>query len=231
MAQNNPDKLRELIEPIMEQKTNETINDLANGTISPKVQFLMFNELADVQPITLSEMPEGYLVSGNLRIGYMLKTFLIKRIDTFRNECFDKIRTGEPDEVKEGLRNLFKLSMLIMLCGAAKDVLIDLLYGRQIILKDTVINNALGLFGVTKYQMYKAREDGWSGFASSFIPPVFAIWSDLGRDMADDFLTVKGKDLKDYEVLKGAPILGRFYYWWFGGGRTKEENKKNKKLR
>ena len=231
MAQNDPEKLKALIEPIMEQNTNETVADLAEGKITDNIKFLMFNELADVQPITLSEMPEGYLLGGNWRIMYMLKTFAVKRIDTFRNECFDKIRSKEPEQVKEGLQNLFRLAMLMMLCGAAKDVLIDLLYGRQIILKDTVINNALGLFGVTKYQMYKAREDGWSGFASSFIPPVFAIWSDLGRDMADDFLTVKGKDLKDYEVLKGAPILGRFYYWWFGGGRTKEENKKNKKLR
>lgn len=231
MAKNSPEKLKELIEPIMEQKTSEVVNDLAEGKITPNVQFLVYNELADVQPITLSEMPEGYLAGGNWRIMYMLKTFMVKRIDTFRNECFDKIRSGQPEEVKKGLKNLFSLAMLIMLCGAAKDTLIDLLYGRKIVLKEMVQNNVLGLIGITKYQLYKAREDGWGGFASSFIPPVFGIWSDLGRDMSDDFLTAKGKDLKDYEVLKGIPLVGRFYYWWFGGGRTKEEKKKKKKLK
>lgn len=231
MAIKNPAKLKELIEPIMEQNTGETVADLAEGKITPNVQFLMFNELADVQPITLSEMPEGYLVGGNYRSLYMLKTFMVKRIDTFRNECFDKIRSGQPEEVKKGLQNLFSLAMLMMLCGAAKDTLIDLLYGRRINVTDMVVNNALGLFGITKYQLYKARDDGWGGFASSFIPPVFAVWSDLGRDMSDDFLTAKGKDLKDYEVLKGIPLVGRFYYWWFGGGRTKEEKKKKKKLK
>lgn len=231
MAQNDPAKLKELIEPIMEQKTGETVNDLAEGKITPNVQLLVFNELADVQPITLSEMPEGYLAGGNWRIMYMLKTFMVKRIDTYRNECFDKIRSGQPEEVKKGLQNLFSLAMLIMLCGAAKDALIDLLYGRKIVLKEMVQNNALGLIGITKYQLYKAREDGWGGFISSFIPPAFGIWSDLGRDLSDDFLSAKGKDLKDYEVLKGTPILGRFYYWWFGGGRTKEEKKKKKKLK
>lgn len=231
MAQNDPAKLKELIEPIMEQKTGETVNDLAEGKITPNVQLLVFNELADVQPITLSEMPEGYLAGGNWRIMYMLKTFMVKRIDTYRNECFDKIRSGQPEEVKKGLQNLFSLAMLIMLCGAAKDALIDLLYGRKIVLKEMVQNNVLGLIGITKYQLYKAREDGWGGFISSFIPPAFGIWSDLGRDLSDDFLSAKGKDLKDYEVLKGTPILGRFYYWWFGGGRTKEEKKKKKKLK
>lgn len=231
MAKNNPAKLKELIEPIMEQKTAETVADLAEGKITFNVKFLMYNELADVQPITLSEMPEGYLVGGNYRSLYMLKTFMVKRIDTFRNECFDKIRSGQPEEVKKGLQNLFSLAMLMMLCGAAKDAIIDLLYGRKINLKDMVVNNALGLFGITKYQLYKARDDGFGGFMSSFIPPVFAVWSDLGRDMSDDFLTAKGKDLKDYEVLKGIPLVGRFYYWWFGGGRTKEEKKKKKKLK
>ena len=231
MAIKNPAKLKELIEPIMEQNTGETVADLAEGKITFNVKFLVYNELADVQPITLSEMPEGYLSGGNWRIMYMLKTFMVKRIDTYRNECFDKIRSGQPEEVKKGLQNLFSLAMLMMLCGAAKDTLIDLLYGRRINVTDMIVNNALGLFGITKYQLYKARDDGWGGFASSFIPPVFAVWSDLGRDMSDDFLTAKGKDLKDYEVLKGIPLVGRFYYWWFGGGRAKEEKKKKKKLK
>lgn len=228
MAKTNEETLRARIEPIMEQETAQTIEDIKNGEISDNVKLLMFNELADMQPISLSEMPEWYLTSGNGRVMYMLKTFMLKRIDIFRNECFDKIKTGQ---TKEGLQNLFKLASLMILCGASKDAIIDLMFGRKTDLGDTFVNNALGLFGFTKYQLYKARDEGFEGFASSFIPPLFAFWGDLGRDVSKKLFSKNGKDIKDFEIWKGVPIVGRFYYWWLGGGHTKEQKKHKKKLK
>lgn len=229
MANNNEAELRARIEPIMEQETDQTIEDIKNGVISENVKLLMFNELADMQPIALSEMPEWYLTSGNGRVFYMLKTFMLKRLDIFRNECFDKIRNGE---VKTGMQNLFKLSILMMLFGASKDAIIDMLFGRDFDLTDTMVNSFLGLFGISKYSLYKARDEGFSGFASSFIiPPVFASTSDLLSDIYKSLFSQKGKDVSDYEIWKGLPLIGRFYYWWFGGGRTKLEKKNKNKLK
>ena len=225
MAVEDEAALRERIEPIMEEQTDSTIEDIKEGKISDNVKLLMFNELADMQPIALSEMPEYYLTSGNGRVLYMLKTFMLKRIDIFRNECFDKIRAGQ---TKEGIQNLFRLASLMILCGVSKDAIIDMMFGRRIILNDTIVNNVLGLFGVTKYQLYKARDEGFEGFAASFIPPLFSMWTDIGRDISKNLFSDKGKDLMDFEVFKGVPLVGRFFYWWFGGGRTKENNKKNK---
>ena len=227
MAENNEAKLRERIEPILENETDETIEDIKAGNISENVKLLMFNELADMQPIALSEMPEYYLTSGNGRVLYMLKTFMLKRIDIFRNECFDKIKSGN---TKEGVQNLFRLAALMIFCGTTKDAIIDMLFGRKFHLDDMIVNNVLGLFGLTKYQLYKARDEGFEGFASSFIPPLFAMWADLGRDVSKKLFSKNGKDLKDFEIWKGVPLVGRFYYWWFGGGRAKED-KKNKKAR
>ncbi len=221
--------LRERIAPVMEMETDQTIEDIKNGVISENVKLLMFNELADVQPIALSEMPEWYLTSGNGRVFYMLKSFALKRIDIFRNECFDKIRNGQ---VKEGLQNLFRLAMLMMICGASKDMLIDLLYGRDVELSETFINNLLGLTGiVNKYSLYKLRDEGFSGILSAQIPPIFPLYSDLVGDVYKSLFTKKGKDVSDYEVWKGLPLIGRFYYWWWGGGRTKLEKKEKKKLK
>ena len=227
MAENDEVKLRERIEPVLENETDETIEDIKAGNISENVKLLMFNELADMQPIALSEMPEYYLTSGNGRILYMLKTFMLKRIDIFRNECFDKIKDGN---TKEGVQNLFRLAALMIFCGTAKDAVIDMLFGRKFHLDDMIVNNVLGLFGLTKYQLYKARDEGFEGFASSFIPPLFAMWADLGRDVSKKLFSKNGKDLKDFEIWKGVPVAGRFYYWWRGGGRAKED-KKNKKAR
>lgn len=237
MAKNNEAELRARIEPVMEQETVQTIEDIKNGIISDNVKLLMFNELADVQPIALSEMPEWYLTSGNGRVLYMLKTFMIKRWDIFRNECYDKI--FKEKKVREGIQNLFRLSVLMMLCGASKDAIIDMMFGRDFDVTDTMVNNFLGLFGLSKYTLYKTRDEGFSGFAASFaVPPVFALYSDLLSDIYKSLFRKKGKGfnkkgkaIKDYEVWKGVPLGGRFYYWWLGGGKTKQERKKKKKLK
>ena len=229
MANTDEAALRERIAPVLEMETDQTIEDIKNGVISENVKLLMFNELADVQPIALSEMPEWYLTSGNGRVFYMLKSFALKRIDIFRNECFDKIRNGQ---VKEGLQNLFRLAMLMMICGASKDMLIDLLYGRDVELSETFINNLLGLTGIiNKYSLYKLRDEGFSGILSAQIPPIFPLYSDLVGDVYKSLFTKKGKDVSDYEVWKGLPLIGRFYYWWLGGGHTKLERKEKKKLK
>ena len=97
---------------------------------------------------------------------------------------------------------------------------------------DTMVNNFLGLFGLSKYSLYQARDEGFSGFASSFIiPPVFASTSDLLSDIYKSLFGPKGKDMLDYEIRKGVPLIGRFYYWRFGCGHTRMEKKNINKLK
>ena len=218
--------LREYIEPIMEEETNATIQDIRNNNISDNVLYLMFSELSDVQPISLSELPEFYNRGGNLRILYMLKSFALKRIDIFRNECVDKIKSKDFNQVKEGMQNLLKLSALMVICGTSKDWLIDLLYGRETDMSERVLNNILGLVGLSKFQIYQAKEKGFTGTVKDIVvPPLFAVFDDLFTDVAKG---VQGKrEIKDFEVWKGIPLVGRFYYWWVGRGSEKQ--KKNKK--
>ena len=104
-----------------------------------------------------------------------------------------------------------------------------MLFGRDFDFTDTMVNNLLGLAGLTKYSLYKARDEGFAGFISSFaIPPIFPMYSDLLSDIYKSLFSKKGKNVLDYEVMKGAPWVGRIYYWWFGGGYEKEKRKKNK---
>lgn len=224
MAKEDPEALRERIEPIMEELTPKVMEDLREGRITEDVQVLMFNALSEFQPISLSQMPEGYLRSGNLRVLYMLKTFTLKRIDTFRRKCLDEYRKGNK---KQALQNLFRLSLIMMLCGMAKDALIDMLYGRPFNISDMVVNNILGLVGLSKFQLYKLRDDGVDGFLFSLtVPPVKPLYTDLLRDLPR--VWNGKKELKDLEAFKGIPLIGRFYYWWIGGGRAKIEKQKNK---
>jgi hypothetical protein len=217
--------LRRVLEPILEDSTADTIEDIKKGVLSDDVLYILFNDLSDMQPLTKSELPAYYNQGGNLRILYMLKSFAIKRIDTFRTECFDKIRT--PGKRKEGMQNLMRLAFACMLLGVNRDFIIDLLYGRKVDLSETVINNLLGLVGISKFQVYQARDRGFTSvFKDLTIPPIFAVFDDLIGDVKN---VAEGKrNIKDMEVLKGIPLAGRFYYWWVGRGREKE-NKKNKK--
>jgi hypothetical protein len=50
------------------------------------VKMYLFMKLSQVQPLTQSEMPVGYLKNPNLRIFYMLKTFSIRQVSYMWNK-------------------------------------------------------------------------------------------------------------------------------------------------
>ena len=44
------------------------MEEFKNGEVTENTKLYVFNEIADIQPITLSEMPLKYLTGGNGRI-------------------------------------------------------------------------------------------------------------------------------------------------------------------
>lgn len=199
--------------------------DLISGNITENVKYLLFSELSDVQPISLAEMPVHYLKGGNGRVFYMLKTYTVKQLDTYRREVFTKIASGEPPQMAEGMASLIKLAISLMLMGMSSDAIKDLLLGRDIEIDDLVSDNILKLAGFTKYQIYKAKEEGIANAAlrTLFMPPIGAPVDDLFKDIKN--IVGGEKDISDSEVLGKTPIVGKFYYWWWGGGRSKLEKK------
>lgn len=122
---------------------------------------------------------------------------------------------------------MYRLILLMMLGGATKDLIIDLMYNRAIDLNDTVVNNLLGMVGISKYNIYQVREEGMGHTLAIFAtPPLFSVAEDLSGDV-NKYISGK-REFKDFEVFKGLPIIGRFYYWLYGGGKTKTEKKKKK---
>lgn len=226
-AQNPTDEFMQQMEVTFGQESEQAIRDLRNGKTSENVKFLLFSELADVQPIALSEMPVKYL-EGNKggRIFYMLKTFLIKQVDVIRSESLDKIRTGE---VKEGLSNLIRLSAFLMLMGATSDTLKDLLLGRPTDLSDLLIDNFIKLFGVSRYTLFKAKDEGPVAAFIDFLMPPFRFFRSLAIDTTK--IWEQEFDPNEAELVQDIPFLGKFYYWWLGGGRAKLERKAEKEKR
>lgn len=217
-AKENNAELKDELKLIFGDQANQVFEDLKNKNLTDNVKYLMFSELADVQPIALSEMPEYYLNGGNLRIFYMLKTYTLKLIDIYHNDVFMQMRT---DPVK-GLKNLIKLTASLALMGVTSDVIKDLLLGRDIELDDLVIDNLLKLLGFNRWQLYKARQDGLiAAFMRSILPPV-PFLDDVYKDI------VNRRKFPDWRIIGRIPFVGKFYYWWFGGGKrfTKRGKKK-----
>ncbi len=213
-----------LVDDIFGVEGDQFKKDLEDGVMSENVKYMLFSELSDIQPISLAEMPRGYLRGGNGRIFYMLKTYTIKQIDIYRRTIISEIASGDPKRMIVGVRNFIHLGAALMLMGMASDALKDLLLGRDIDIDSLVTDNIIKSLGITKYQIYKSKRDGIAVtfFQTLFVPPVLAPVDDLQRDIRDIGIKEK-KPLKDAELLGRIPLVGKFYYWWWGGGSAKEE--------
>ena len=211
-------KYRQALEYIFGEETDQVLSDLRNKVNSDNVKLLLFNDLLDLQPVALSEMPELYLKHPNGRIFYMLKTFTIKQYDIYRNQVFQEIRAGN---VKTGLRNLMRLVVFFTLMNAGGDFLKDLVLNRDTPLEDHVVNNIARLFGFGKYQLYSARKEGLGTATFKTIMPPFKAVDAASKDI-DKIATKEDVDVDDLQIIGSIPIVGKMYYWWFGGGAEKE---------
>lgn len=227
-AQNKKGKpeWKNFLEDVFGPEAKQVEQDLENKVLSENVKYLLFSELSDVQPISLAEMPVGYLRGGNGRVFYMLKTYTVKQIDIYRRQVFEEIASGEPARMAKGVNNLVRLAVALMVMGMASDGLKDLILGRPIDIDDLITDNILKLFTLTKYQIYRAKEEGIANtfWKTLFVPPVAAPVDDLGKDVSK--IGFGEKPLKDSEVVGRIPFIGKFYYWWWGGGRAKLEKEK-----
>lgn len=224
-AINNPQskeatKFYNYLNSVFGKETYGVMQDLNNGEVTDNVKYLLFSEISDFQPISLAEMPEAYLRSGNGRIFYMLKTYSIKLLDVYRNEVFKQFKKNP----KEGLENLIRLTFLVSMLGVGADTLKDFLMGREINLEETFIDNILKIAMFSKYQVDKSKREGIGRVIMSSIIPPSNVIDDLQKDITDEKFRTGEKGLNELRSIKNIPVLGKAVYWWFGGGlKTKEK--------
>ena len=223
----------------LDQRLEETFGDEADGVkedlkagrATDNVRFLLFYELSEVQPISLSEMPEGYLKSGNLRVVYALKTFTIKQLDVYVNEIYKVIKT----DPAKGLGNMLRLLGYLMLLNATGSIIKSILFRRKVKWDDLLVDNIIRLTGFSKYTIMRAEREGFgTSVLSEYLVPISKPVDALSKDLFD---LAKGKvtDIGDLESHYSLPVVGGWYYWWMGKGRKKTlalaKKVKRKKLR
>lgn len=170
--------------------TEATWEELKSGKKTDLTRFFAFNALSEWQPVSMSEMPKGYLEAENGRIFYALKSFNIKSINNLRREIWYKTREAKsPAERRVAMAQGAKLVVLMILAGASTDELKDLIMGRDVEFSDNVANNLLKIGFMNTYMLEQGDKRGMvkTMLGDTLLPPTRVaddVYTDL-RNLLD----------------------------------------------
>lgn len=202
-----------------EGEFNMLLNELKAGTPSERVKLYLWSELSDVQPISLSEMPQTYLNNPNGRILYSLKSFAIKQLDLIRRTIVDEYTSGS--KLQAG-KNLARYSALVAIMGGTVDETKDLILGRGFdiddVATDGAVTNLLNVVGLNKYAIEKLQREGAVPVVIDQLTPPIPFISNLVKD----YNAIGSDSGVASNALKEVPIIGRLTYQWLGGGIEKD---------
>ena len=234
LARTSPEKISEKWGQVFGDETSNLIADLKAGRMSDNVKLLLFNQLSDVQPISLSEMPLQYLKSPNGRILYALKSFAIKQLDIMRRDFAGQLARGN---YKEGFTNMGNYAMSIGLAGGAVGTARDILQTKELRpeqFDDKVFETWMSLLFLNKYTRDRYLAEGEVGQAVLGIvtPASFNIADQGGKALQDILFEADSNPEKFNAVLKNIPVIGKLgYYWLLGGAEKKLEQERKQEER
>jgi hypothetical protein len=221
-------KLKEKWGTVFGDDMSTVVDDLKAGNMTDNVKLLMWNELSDVQPVSLSEMPKKYLDNPNGRLMYMLKSFTLKQIDVVRRDIVQQAaKKGGRNKVIAAGR-MAKLATFLGASNTATGVAKDMLLGKDVDvdeLPERMVWSYLGVYGMSKWGANKFLEDGkLLDRAVDIITPAAPL-----LDAAGGVVTEAGQDDPDFsKQLKSVPLVGPMMYYWFLGGAEKYNEKRKK---
>ncbi len=214
-----------------DEGVDQLIRDLANGKITEDIKLLAFNDLADVQPITPSEMPEAWLRQNNWRILYTMKSFYLTQLDMIRRGIIQEFKRGNK---KEALRNAGVFAFIIggsnMSLQAAREGLRE--WSTEPFepgsLMDKFTDNFMSLVFLNKYNRdrYIARGDAQGYLANQILPPAVGKISDLAA-VAEALYEDEGDVEKAVSKLSASvPVVGPTMYNYLLGGMEKRREQR-----
>ena len=198
---------------------------LRKGEINPNVKSMVFAELADIQPITLFEMPQWYLEHPNGRVLYMLKTFSLKFFNLLRRDVADKFASGDR---KGAIINGTYLMAGLMAGGMTADGLKDFALRRESDVTEKMIDSAMaGTPFMSRYNAEKLASSGQpvTALMESYLPPVG--WADAHARALGEFIST-GSMRRETKAnaIKHWPLIGRIWHNYAWGGLEEHRSKK-----
>ena len=214
------------------------LRKLKNGTgeVTDNIKLLAWNRLSDVQPISLSEMPEMYLKAPGGRIFYMLKTFTIKQLDLIRREAFREVASGNPRRMARGMLMLGKYGVMFGAANFSAESVKNSIRGRPTNYSDMSINLMWKNFGLSSYIVDDAVKQGpLQALGQLVAPPISLVDRPLvaAKDyvLAESMSDLNRASRAFRESSSHVPIVGQFLYDWFGGGIEHYYEKQRRKER
>lgn len=226
-AAKDPEALARQIRPTFGNKSAEVVQEILAGNPSDNVKMLLYSRLLDFQPVALSEMPEYYLNSGNGRVFYMLKTYTLKQMDVFRKEVVHNLKSENPQQKIQGMKNMVQLMALLTIANATADEIKDFMLGKETKFSDNVIENFLTIGGASRYTKMQVSKDGLGSALSQQILPPMKFINSISKDAQESYKNYVSGDTSNFDnkrIIDSIPGLGKLYYWHYGRG---SENKKS----
>lgn len=208
---------------------DSAMDDLAKGNITEDTKLYLWSELADIQPIGLSEYPQKYLDVPNGRMFYSLKSYTLKQLDYMRETIIDEAAKGN---VGTALKNATAYALIIppanMAIDAAKDVVQQRPVNFEEELGDRIVNNVWKTFGASSYAVDQLGKTGSITQAAEdlLLPPL-----DYIDHLIQTGVAVMSEDKElDPKALQSVPLVGRLLYNFVGGGLEKYEERRRDKI-
>jgi len=156
-----------------QREQDKLISDLKdNKKDSALVRSLLFNKLAETQPLTSAEMAMGVVGNPNLRIAVAMKSFMVKQMVFAKDRILTKMVSKNKAERLQGSKDMVKLLTFMLLCGIPVDALKDFLAGRVGYMGDYLFDGTFRIAGVSRYTGYKIRSEGIGRATFDYFTPV-----------------------------------------------------------
>ena len=214
----------------------QLLEDLRKGNYqSDNVRLALFNRLSEVQPISLSEMPEAYLNSPNGRLFYSLKSFTLKQIDLMRNKFLDDLyegaAKGNAKQVTQAVGDLIRFGTLFGGSIMGTNIAKDYIQGRPIEMTDEMLDAALSTMALSRYNIYKIKNEGLGSAVKNYL---FSFPTPVFDSMTKDIDTIVSGEFENplmLDSVKLLPVVGKNLYWSLGAGGAKNQREREKKLK
>lgn len=195
-----------------EEAANALISNILNNNWKdPDVKLFAFNELSNQQPITKLEVPEFYNRYPQFRALYLYKTFAVKQLNFAYTNIISEIKKNP----KEGFKKLIRFMAWLLAVGVTKDVIADMLKGKEINLTDSAMFSITSFFFLNEYNYYTFKNKGAAIGVFHLVMPPIPLLAEISSDVKKIY-NGKLKNPMGMQVVKGVPVIGKPFYYWFG---------------
>jgi hypothetical protein len=175
-------KFKDKFKNIMtDDELNAAVSAIKDGKHTPEVRLAVLNDLLDMQPLSMSNMPKAYLDNPNGRILYTLKSFMMQQLNVVRKDAVRKIASGQTEA---GLSQLMRYGTMVGIAGnggvsVTKDFIKGAVTGEvdkdipddMMGWSDEIAKNMFSTIGLNKYTIDNAKTKGFGTAITDVVAP------------------------------------------------------------